>query len=179
MKRILALVAGILVTLSLVPAGGADAKGGWAVSTLDPLPTLEPGETADIGFTVRQHGVTPVDVSESGNVGIAFRIGKTEFFAAEPQGAVGHYVARVVVPKAGTYQWEVRQGFFAPHPLGTIELSTAEPAAAPPAADASGDGTWLDVVRWLSIGLALGLGLLVAVDVLRSRRGESAVQTSA
>jgi hypothetical protein len=181
MKRILALVIGVLVTLSLVPAGAAGARGGWATSTLDPLPPLEPGETADIGFTVRQHGVTPVDLTEFGtaDVGIAFdAAGDIEFFAAEAQGAIGHYVASVVVPDAGSYEWEVRQGWFAPQPLGTIQLDAADPAVALPSTDTGGDRAWLDVVQWSSIGLTLGLALMVAVDVVRSRRHRSVAQPS-
>jgi len=179
MKRILALVIGVLVTLSLVPAGAAGARGGWATSTLDPLPPLEPGETADIGFTVRQHGVTPVDLTEFGtaDVGIAFdAAGDIEFFAAEAQGAIGHYVASVVVPDAGSYEWEVRQGTFGTQRLGAIEISAGSPAGTAPPTDSGGDRSWLDVVQWSSVGSALGLGLIVAVDLVRSRRRRSVAQ---
>lgn len=176
MRRILALFIGILATLSLVPAGVAGAKGGWAMSTLDPLPPLVPGETADIGFTVRQHGVTPVDLSQfgSGDVGIALRTdaGAVEFFDAEAQGAVGHYVSHVVLPDAGSHRWEVRQGMFGPQQLGTLELGDGDQAAAP-ATQGGGDRTRLRLVQWLSIGLAVGLGSIVAVDLVRSRRHRS------
>lgn len=176
MKRTLTLVVGILVALSLAPAGITTAKGGWATSTLDPLPPLVPGEPADIGFTVRRHGVTPVDLSDFGkdDVGIAFYTGKeVEFFAAEAQGTVGHHVARVVVPDAGTYRWEVRQGMFASQPLGSIHISTGDPSVGSQGTLGGQDLAWLDVVRWSSIGLAIGLGLVVAVDLLKSRRRRS------
>lgn len=176
MRRILALFIGILATLSLVPAGVAGAKGGWATSTLDPLPPLVPGETADIGFTVRQHGVTPVDLSQfgPGDVGIALRTDAgVEFFDAEAQGAVGHYVSRVVLPDAGSYRWEVRQGMFGPQHLGTLDLGDGDQAAAAPATQGGGDRTRLRLVQWLSIGLAVGLGSIVGVDLVRSRRHRS------
>ncbi|MEO8162945.1 MAG: hypothetical protein ABI590_04110, partial [Ilumatobacteraceae bacterium] len=48
--------------------GSLATAGGWAVSTLDEVPVPIAGEPIDVGFTIRQHGITPVDISE--NVGI-------------------------------------------------------------------------------------------------------------
>ncbi len=55
----LALAFGLL--LALAPAASA---GGWAVSTLDPMTTPTAGVPTDVGFTIRQHGVTPVDLDD-------------------------------------------------------------------------------------------------------------------
>jgi YtkA-like len=80
--------------------------GGWAVTTLDPMETPAPGEQVDVGFTIRQHGVTPVAVADV-EVLVTDASGATEAFAAHQQGATGHYVAPVTFPAAGSYRWTV------------------------------------------------------------------------
>ena len=54
---------GIGLTVALLAVGVAVPAfaGGWAVVTLDSLPQgVAPGAAFTIGFTVRQHGVTPL-----------------------------------------------------------------------------------------------------------------------
>jgi hypothetical protein len=82
--------------------------GGWAVITLDELPSdVVAGEPLTIGFTVLQHGITPmtdidptVTAELSGSEKIVVR--------AEPQGDPGHYVAALTFPKEGNWDWSVQ-----------------------------------------------------------------------
>jgi hypothetical protein len=129
------LVAVLAITLAFAAPAMA---GGWAVTTLDELPTFHAGQTYAVGYTIRQHGVTPIDVSQ------VFGGGTTEIqilgpdghqaqsFRGVQTGPVGHYVAQVRFPSAGKWSWSVTQGAFAPQQLGTIDvLAAVAPAPAP------------------------------------------------
>ncbi len=145
--------------------------GGWAVSTLDELPSPVAGTPVTVGFTIRQHGVTPVALDDVG-IEITTSTGKTRFFAAISDEIVGHYTARVTFPSAGTHSWTIRQGWFAPQSLGPITVhatdagSRSAAASAPAASDSQPN-------RLLPYGLAGGTVLLTAfavLDVVGGRR---------
>ena len=55
---------GVIAVLLLM--GGAAVAGGWAVTTLDPI-AHQPvaGGSTPIGFTVRQHGATPIAIDNT------------------------------------------------------------------------------------------------------------------
>ncbi len=128
MKKLLVpLAAGAAALLPLATPHGVDA-GGWAVTTLDPMAAPAPGEPVDVGFTIRQHGVTPVAVDDV-RIMVTDASGGTDAFTARPEGTTGHYVAAVTFPDAGAYEWSVIQGWFGPQDLGTIDV---QPTAAPP-----------------------------------------------
>ena len=132
MVRILALAAALTLALAAPALGG-----GWAVTTLDNVPDrFDPGQTYAIGYTIRQHGVTPVSVDRTEIRITHGESGKRLAFAGTPQGAVGHYVAQVTFPAAGSWSWDVTQGPFAPQDLGTLAVGTTA-AGAPASADAA------------------------------------------
>src|SRR5260370_3272751 len=75
--------------------------GGWAVITVEDLPDyLVAGKPVSLTFTVRQHGVRPLEAlaptveARSG--------GLQERAAATPGRESGQYVATMAVPQAGT-----------------------------------------------------------------------------
>ena len=90
MRKLLAGL-GLSVALLVVVAPAAWA-GGWAVSTLDPMSAPVAGVPTDIGFTIRQHGVTPVDLDDAAIV-VTAPSGETTVFPAKGDGVEGHYVA--------------------------------------------------------------------------------------
>jgi hypothetical protein len=181
-KKVLLLAAG-LVLAAATPA----SAGGWAVSTLDAPPgQLSAGEDHHIGFTIRQHGVTPVNMgADEGTVGIRMvsGSGQTFTFVAEQEGAVGHYVATVNVPSAGAWSWEVLQGWFEAQPLGAIDVTKGGPPAAvtggqtPPADQTAQAATSSGVEGW-RIAAVVVAGLLavafLAELVLGRRRHRGA-----
>jgi len=133
MARLAALIAALLLVALAAPA----AAGGWAVTTLDAVPDrFEAGRVYDIGYTIRQHGVTPVDLASTAIRITSTDSGKQLTFDGRKNGAVGHYVARVSFPAAGGWKWEALQDWFGPQPLG--ELEVAQPGAAQAPAGTAG-----------------------------------------
>jgi hypothetical protein len=170
MKRLLrVLVSSAILAIPFV-TGSTAAAGGWAVSTLDELPAPAPGETVTVGFTIRQHGVTPVNLDDVG-VEVVGPSGDVEFFAATQEGAVGHYVADVVFGESGVHTWAIRQGWFADHELGTIDTASGA------SSDAGGGGpsSSTQFLRYGMPTLALALAAYAASDAIRSRRQRATV----
>ncbi|RPJ26343.1 MAG: hypothetical protein EHM33_11930 [Chloroflexi bacterium] len=118
---------GFALLLSLVFAIPAFA-GGWAVITLDELPTdVIAGEPLTIGFTVLQHGITPMsDIDPT----VTARLSSDEKLVVygESDGKPGHYVATLTFPKEGNWEWSI-QAFTMDQPMPA--LSVAAPVAAP------------------------------------------------
>lgn len=131
--RILPVVAGLLGVFGLT----AFAFGGWAVITVDDLPrTLPVGQPVTIAFTVRQHGVTPLEhlsptvyLSEDRRAPEVTR-------EATASGPAGHYTTTVTAPRHGTWTIAIRSGFMNANvallPIPAVTPSTAVVAEAPP-----------------------------------------------
>lgn len=160
-------------TLLAVVAGtsGAASAGGWVVVSLDATPALRAGEPTEIGFTVLRHGVTPENPEVNGaemKVVVTAADGTQTRFDVEHVGALGHHVATVTIPTAGTYSWRLTGPSFMDAELGSIEIS--------PASGGGGGGTspaW-PIVQWGTAALAVAMGALAVGDVVRSRRRPAA-----
>jgi hypothetical protein len=160
------------LTLTLLLATTALA-GGWAMATQDPPPDDPggPNEPITIGFTLMQHGVTPVDWGPTSVVLINEATGETVIIDAHQQGATGHWVADISVPSEGIWTYQVRHDLeivmsgFQPIRVGDA------PAAAVPAQSATGS---LAIQPALLIAAAF-LGLLalggLAAGILVYRHG--------
>jgi mono/diheme cytochrome c family protein len=92
----------LLATVSIAAAGG------WAVITIDELPTeITAGRALSIGFTVRQHGKTlrsdlkPIVRFTRSDAKESFEV------TAQRQGDEGHYAAEIEFPAAGQWNWHV------------------------------------------------------------------------
>jgi hypothetical protein len=108
----------------VVGFGSAASAGGWAVTTLDEVPSPTPGRAISIGFAIRQHGVSPVDLDEGVAIEITAGDGSVQVFPAAND-RLGHYVATVVFPSTGDYSWSVLQGWFGEQSLGTLSVESA------------------------------------------------------
>ncbi|HEX9437114.1 MAG TPA: hypothetical protein VGA16_08165 [Candidatus Limnocylindria bacterium] len=131
--RAITAVSALVLTLAL---GAPALAGGWAVTTLDQLPPdFRAADTYAIGYTIRQHGVTPINVESMGGtteIQITAPDGaKTLKYRGVPDGATGHYVAKVIFPYQGAWTWQVTQGPFQAQALGTIDVLAAAGAEAP------------------------------------------------
>lgn len=129
MDRLLAFSAVVsLVVLSLLGLGTPASAGGWAITTFDEVP---PEFLADhpyhLGYTIRQHGTTPISVDRTEVIAVA-STGASRSFPGQPEGPLGHYVVDVVLP-SGSYSWRVTQQPFMAQELGT--LTVGDPAVVP------------------------------------------------
>lgn len=150
----------LALLLSVVLAIPAFA-GGWAVITLDELPTgVVAGEPFNIGFTVLQHGKTPMDGLDPT---ITATSSNSESFVvhAKPEGETGHYAATLTLPKEGSWNWSI-QAFSMEQamPMLSVAAPIAVPVGQQPAAETAPiSAVWIVRVLALVIGLA---GLVVA-----------------
>lgn len=128
MKPRTLLRAGLLIALMLLSVTPALA-GGWAVITLDELPgQVVAGEPLEVGFTVRQHGVTPMDGLTP--IVSARYAGLTVNEQARPQGETGHYVAVLNFPQPGAWEWSI-QAFGEPQPMPALVVAAPSVANQP------------------------------------------------
>jgi hypothetical protein len=180
MTRVRSFVMVGLASVGVLASAPAASAGGWAMSSLDPMSVPVAGEEVEVGFTIRQHGVTPVDPDEQGGEPVAVAVraasGGEVRFPARQDGPTGHYVADVTFPEAGGARWEIRQGWFGAHDLGEIEVAAAplaqQPASAAPAGEdaTAADHRWPAAARAAAMMVAVaGWGVAVA-DARRSRR---------
>ena len=159
------LVCSAIVAIPFTIGSTASARGGWAVSTLDEVPAPSPGESVTVGFTILQHGVTPVNVEGAG-VKTTAPSGDVEIFPARQEGAIGHYVADVVFGEAGVYTWAIRQGWFGDQELGTSDTSTGAGGVD----RGNGTSTSTQLLRYGMPTLALALAGYAAIHAIGSRR---------
>jgi hypothetical protein len=99
----------IILTLLLVFAAVFPVfAGGWAVITLDELPTdVVAGQPLTIGFTVLQHGRTPMTDLEP-TVTAKLSNGEPLNFFAVPEGEPGHYTATLTFSQEGIWEWSIQ-----------------------------------------------------------------------
>jgi hypothetical protein len=122
--RSITMLAAVLA-LSLGVFASPALAGGWAVTSFDDMPgQFVAGQEFKLGYTIRQHGVTPINVDKTEILAVATS-GRTLSFPGTSQGDIGHYVATVYFPAGGTYTWQVTQGAFAPQDLGTVSVLAA------------------------------------------------------
>jgi len=158
MKKILLVLAAAAV---LVPAATA---GGFATVGLSTLPgdDIAAGVTWSTDLTIKAHGRTPMD-----GLSPVVRIRNGDDvreFAAKPTGTTGVYRADVVFPAAGTWAYEIDDGYSQTHTFKPVEVG---PVTAPSSFPTVPVG-----------GIALAL-LLAAALALFLRRSRSAPQPAA
>jgi hypothetical protein len=88
-RRTPSLLALAGAALALLIGAGVAAGGGFATTTLDPLVSQpRAGETTEVGYTIRTHGVRPVAVAGSG-IAIVGPDGERTVFPGRADGPVG------------------------------------------------------------------------------------------
>jgi hypothetical protein len=160
-KRTLA----IALTLAILFIASPALAGGWAVITVDRLPgNVEAGKPFEVGFTVLQHGRTPMGGLDP-EISARNPVTHQTFSAvAGPAGKTGHYVAVVTLPSEGYWDWSI-EAFTANQPMPQIFVGPPA-GSSPQTALNGGPGTMLP---WL-VGSA-GLVLAVVGLIFLLRRG--------
>jgi hypothetical protein len=162
-KLLIAVLAGAALTVS----GGAGA-GGWATAGLAPPPDdVQAGDTWNARITILQHGQTPL-AGAGPTVTIRNDDGRKITFPAEPTGEVGVYQAKVRFPSAGSWSYDVYDGF---EQYGGAQTHSFARVTIP----ASEDGLPLWPVALFGMGLAAALIVGTAAWMSRLRRRESPV----
>jgi len=147
MKR---LLLGLALAALLVPA--AATAGGFATVQLSSLPAgTDAGGTWTPTMTILQHGVTPLDGLQPA-IRISDASGEIQMFAARPAGAPGTYVADVRFPTAGTWRYEIWDGFSQTHTYSPVTIGGG----------GSSFPTVPVVATALAVLLVAGLGLAAA-----------------
>lgn len=165
--------------------------GGWAVVTLDSLPSdIQAGQAISLGFMVRQHGITPIDINAwEGNLPILSArntaTNQTIQVNARKEGPVGHFVVDVMFPEAGSWDIEITPPPFEGTRLGafTVVAATAKSSASqatagvqPQPAGLSASTERLPRVWWITalvLAVALALTVLVQREALARLAGRS------
>ncbi len=163
------------LTLVLLALATPVFAGGWAVITLDELPIgVVAGEPLTIGFTVRQHGKTPLPGLDPT---ITAWINKSESLVvqAEEQGEPGHYTATLTFPKEGNWEWSI-QAFTMDLPMPALSVAAA-PSASQPVTKAE-PVTPLLTPLWIVRIAALGVGLIGLTAAVR-RKSRAALALAA
>ncbi|MGH2532926.1 MAG: cupredoxin domain-containing protein [Thermomicrobiales bacterium] len=128
MLAIMVLIAGVMAFVAPARAGG------WATVVLDEDPpvTIYAGETLTLGFTVKQHDVTPVNVDRAW-LQATHRETEQEITAdARQNGPVGHYLVEFAFPSPGSWKWMITPDPFAGTAFGIMTILA--PGTAPSAA---------------------------------------------
>src|SRR5206468_2476477 len=102
----------VLLALGCLPVLAAFAawEGGWAAITVEDLPDYVIAQKpTTLAFTVRQHGVTPLDGL---GASVEARAGDQEVHAtAVPAQTRGQYTATFTLPRADNWHITVKSGF--------------------------------------------------------------------
>jgi hypothetical protein len=150
------LLLGLVAAAALALAGTA-AAGGWATAGVSPPPD-DPtaGSTWDAKVTILQHGQTPLS-GISPTLSLVDKTGKKVTFPATPTDEPGVYVAKVKFPSAGSWRYEVYDGFgqyggAQRHTFGAISVG----------AGSGGSGFDLPSLP-MTAGILLALGAAIAL----------------
>jgi Cytochrome c len=150
--------------------------GGWAVITLDELPSkVVAGEPVTIGFMVLQHGRTPM-AGLYPTITTQLSFAETMSISAEPEGKTGHYVATLTFPKEGNWEWSI-QAFTMHQPMPILSVAAAGPAHANQSFMKTEPASVILSPLWIVRTLAVGIGLFGLVMAYRRRNRLSVALT--
>ena len=142
--------------------------GGWAVITLDELPSgVVAGEPLTVGFTVLQHGRTPMTDLEP-TVTARLSDGKPITFFAAPGEKPGYYTATLTFPEEGNWDWSI-QAFTMDQKMPALNVTSPSAVTlSQPAAQA--ESSAFNSSPLLIVGiLAIGTGMVGLVSAFRHK----------
>ncbi|HET9540770.1 MAG TPA: hypothetical protein VFQ46_09245 [Candidatus Limnocylindria bacterium] len=158
MRRRLALAASSASILSLILAATAFA-GGWANAVMDTPPDDPAGtnQPVTLGFTLLQHGETPVDWGVAQIVLTNDETGQQIVANATPSGPIGHWAAEVTLPAEGSWSYQVA------HPDLEITIMGGQPISVGGPQEATTGGT---AAIGMSPALLAGGGFLALLGMV-------------
>ena len=167
----------LLLLVILLATASAALAGGWAIITLDAPPgEIRAGEAWTVGFSVLQHGQTPVhrlDATTPVEPLLVARnqdAGRRVEVLATPTDGVGHFTAEVTFPVEGQWTWTILPnplaGDAAFEPLTVLPAVVPQVNAAPPPASVAG----LSATGSLRLAAAGVAGLAALLALVQARR---------
>ena len=155
------LVLTLAAAAALAVAGTASA-GGWATAGVSPPPD-DPtaGSTWDAKITILQHGHTPL-VGVQPTISLVGGGGERKTFAAKATDEPGVYLAKVKFPAAGSWSYEVYDGFTQ---YGGAQTHTFSTISVGPGSGGSG----FDLPS-LPVSAAILLGVVAAIAIALGMR---------
>jgi hypothetical protein len=178
-RRARLLLRAVLLGASLAWAATVTA-GAMAVVTLTDVPADPPaGEDVALGFTVMQHGETPVSWPTITVLATESSTGDVVRAPSKPEGPTGSYVATIVFPTEG--RWTLTFESTDLYMEGSASIRVAPPLTAPvaPIAPAATESAPAGDLGPAIVVLGLSVILLVAGLSLRGRRVRSDEPVSA
>lgn len=167
--RVIQKLGWLIVVLLLLAVPALVLAGGWAVVTLDELPTkVVAQEPVTISFAVRQHGLHLAGGLSPTVTAVHAETGESITVAAEAEEEDGYYVADLTFPVAGTWRWSI-DAFGGQHPMPDLQVQVPESV---PVTGASVD-RWLSgvLLTWpFVVGVAGSLVAVVALFAWLRRR---------
>ena len=137
---------------------------------MDAVPRdMRAGETYQIGYLIRQHGVTPV---RDATPAVRITQGSTGVvFPGRAEGAPGHYVSEITFPTDGEWSWVADQSPFPmEQSLGTITIAAAAPATVEVAVPVAPAAAPLPAIEIAGAGLALVTLGAISLVIVQGRR---------
>ena len=142
MRRILGVLAASIVLLAAAPG----SFGGWAVITVEELPSrLVVGEAYHLAFTVRQHGRDPMRRLEP-TVTLRYEAGGEETVRAERGPRNGMYVATITAREPGPVRIAVDTRWMEAR-IALLPIAVVTPGATPAVSDGASPGRALFVAK--------------------------------
>lgn len=161
--RLLVLLGALVAAIGIPTVALA---GGWSVVTLDSLPgRVIAGQETTVGFTVLQHGRTPVGGLTPTITLTPDGGGAPVTVLAASDGVIGHYVARFTLPRAGTWNWTIEAFYDGPKAMPSL-TALDQPASG---STSSGARTLIDRAQVPLIAVA-AVSTLAALGLAALRR---------
>ena len=163
-RWLLVLIAGLATLFTAMPV----LAGGWAVISLDSLPQeIIAGEPVTVGFTVLQHGRTPmaglnpvIHLTNATN-------GNDISVYPKEEGSIGHYTGTFILSEVGNWNWSV-QAFTMEQPMP--ELVVTKPVSQ---TAASNTNSLLETIPGIPFGIGVTGTVIVALGLISLLRRRS------
>ncbi len=166
---------GVVLALAAALAFAMPARAGGVVISLDDVPPdAQAGVPFTIGFTVfSAHDGSPQSDLEPIITATDPVSGEKMTVTAEPEGAVGHYVATLTLPAEGEWQWEIQPwGKYAEdYPASVMTPIKVRAAAAQPAAPAAPEVQVSPTAApWPALAAIVAVAAAASIVLVRARR---------
>ncbi|MGH2557616.1 MAG: cupredoxin domain-containing protein [Thermomicrobiales bacterium] len=118
------IVAVVVLIAGLMAFAAPAQAGGWATVFLDedPPASVYANEPMTLGFMVKQHDVSPINVERAWLQATDRETGQEITADATQNGATGHYLVELTFPSPGSWKWMITPEPFQGTAFGSMEV---------------------------------------------------------